>query len=102
MACSTSGNTLHSPSKHGWLPVHLRRCLCTFATATAGSLQEMQPGEREYPTGPGRQMYCLLKRELLAITRNPFDQAGRYAGVASTCLTVPAVLLDGPAYAQLP
>lgn len=47
----------------------------------AGSLQAMQPARWEYPTSLGRQFCSLLWREVLAITRNPFDLAGRWVGV---------------------
>jgi hypothetical protein len=49
----------------------------------AGSLQAMQPAGWEYPTWAGRQFCSLLRRELLAITRNPYDVAGRWVHTAA-------------------
>jgi hypothetical protein len=45
-------------------------------------LQRVQPAGWTYPTGAYQQFCGLLRRELLAATRNPFDVAGRWATAA--------------------
>uniref|UniRef100_A0A383VMS4 ABC transporter domain-containing protein n=1 Tax=Tetradesmus obliquus TaxID=3088 RepID=A0A383VMS4_TETOB len=63
----------------------------------SGSLQAMQPARWEYPTSLGRQFCSLLWREVLAITRNPFDLAGRILTCTYLGLVFGLVFYNTPA-----
>jgi hypothetical protein len=41
----------------------------------------LQPAGWQYPTSAGRQFGCLLRRNLLGSTRNPFNVAGRWVDI---------------------
>uniref|UniRef100_A0A383VUC5 ABC transporter domain-containing protein n=1 Tax=Tetradesmus obliquus TaxID=3088 RepID=A0A383VUC5_TETOB len=62
-----------------------------------GSLHDLQPAGWQYPTGAGRQLACLLRRNLLGSTRNPFDVAGRILSCTYLGLVFGLVFYNTPA-----